>query len=167
MISKQDEAKARRERDIFSAFVIDANLDVQADSISSEPPFSGKTDIRCLVAGQRHYFELTEIVDPGLAENHSLARDGCSRGGFYSGDIPLIKAFRDKAEKSYETTDGRLELLAYYDKQESDPYPLEPSVQEELFAIAGRMLRAGWHRLWVYDCHSKRLCLRFVSRSTC
>jgi hypothetical protein len=163
--SKQNEAKARREREIFSAFVLAANLDVENDSISSEPPFPEKTDIRCLVEGQCHYFELTEIVDAGLAESDSLTqRDGRSRGGFYSSDIPLIKAFRDKAEKSYDTTDGRLELLAYYNKQEYDPYPLAPSMKEELYSITNRMLRARWYRLWLYDYRSNRICLRFPHR---
>jgi len=95
--SKRNEETARREREIFGGFAIAAMLDVEADSITSET--FPKPDISSVMAGHRHYFELAEVVDEGVAESDVLTRtDGRSRGGFYSSDIPLMKIFRAKAE---------------------------------------------------------------------
>jgi len=157
--SKRNEEKARREREIFSGFAIAANLDVEADSITSET--FPKLDISCVIAGHRHYFELAEVVDEGVAVSDALTqKDGSSNGGFYSSDIPLMKIFRAKAEKSYDATGGLLELLAYYDKQDFDPL-LERSTTEEVGRVTNEMLRSGiWHRLWLFDSHSKKILLK-------
>ena len=114
-----------------------------------------------MIPGHRHYFELAEVVDEGVAESDALTRtDGRSRGGFYSSDIPLMKIFRAKAEKSYDAADGLLELLAYYDKQDFDPL-LERSTIEEVGCITNEMLRSGiWHRLWLFDSYSKKILLK-------
>ena len=71
-MSTREREKACYERRIFSEFAAVAELDVRAGSIKSERP--PKADVSCMISGNRHYFELTEITDEDLARNVSINR---------------------------------------------------------------------------------------------
>ena len=70
-----EEEKARRELRIFESFAsvasTDANLRIDPGSIKKELP--PKPDISCTMGGERHYFELREIVDERMARLWSRA----------------------------------------------------------------------------------------------
>jgi hypothetical protein len=158
-MSKKEEDKARYEQTIFTEFVEAANLDVDMNSLKSERP--PKPDINCTISGERHYFELTEITDQDLARNVSISLKTLeTTGGAYSDDEPLVRAFSSKAVKaqnSYTPLDGKLELLAYYDKQ-YPPLELQAATKEHLYWVTQNMVLLGpWSRLWIYDTWNKRV----------
>jgi hypothetical protein len=157
-MSNREKEKARNERRIFTEFVAAADLDIDGDSIQSERP--PKPDLSCTVSGERHYFELTEITDEDLARNRSISLKTCqTTGGPISDDEPLARAFSNKAAKaqnSYKSLDGKLELLAYYDKQDP-PLDLQPATNAHLFWVSQDMVLGTWSRLWIYDTSNKKV----------
>lgn len=155
-MSAKEDLKARNEKRIFAEFASAARLNIDAGSIRSED----KPDISCMVSGQRHRFELTEITDEDLARNVSINRKTFkTTGGPYSDDEPLIRAFSNKAAKAkyYSVLDGKLELLAYYDKQ-PPPFELQPSTKVDFYWLTQDMVFLGpWSRLWIYDARDNRV----------
>ena len=119
-MSKSAEEKARIERLIFFEFAKSANLshDLKVDLASIQSNDPPAPDVSCRIAGNLHYFEMTEITDNDLAKNVNISRrEGVITGGAFSQDKPLFKAISNKSQKSYLGLDGPLELLAYYEKQ--------------------------------------------------
>jgi hypothetical protein len=155
-MSKRDEDKARWERNIFYEFAMTVNIQVDEKLIQSEKP--PKPDISCVVSGQKHYFELVEITDEKAAKSYSLSiKHMQPRTCSYSNDNPLIRAFESKSKKTYETLDGSLELLAYYDKQPSAPW-LKSETLETVYQVIREMLQSGpWCRIWLYDVWKKQI----------
>ncbi len=155
-LNKKEEQKEIYERRIFEKFAATVNslnqLEIDLKSISNNrPPWP---DIRCYISGKLHYFEMTEIVDDGLAKNVAIGRKEMKiTGGAFSQDSPLLKAFTQKSIKTYPDLDGSLELLAYYDKQY--PPPIELLKQDTLhtlnFVVQNMTDSGNWDRLWVYD----------------
>ena len=63
--------KAERERHIFAEFASVAGLEVDPNSISSaEPP---SPDMEFILHGNRHFAELVEVTDQGLARRIHLS----------------------------------------------------------------------------------------------
>ncbi|MGH9967299.1 MAG: hypothetical protein ACREBG_05635 [Pyrinomonadaceae bacterium] len=158
-MSIKDEDKARHERRIFAEFASAADLRVDAGSVQSERP--PNPDLSCTISGSRHYCELTEITDEDLAKNVNInLKTRETTGGPYSDDTPLLKAFSGKAakaRKSYPIFNGKLELLAYYDKQRP-AYDLQPATKVQLYWLTQDMVLFGvWSRLWIYDTRNKKV----------
>jgi hypothetical protein len=155
-MSKRDEDKALWERKIFCEFAMMANLQADEELIQSEEP--PRPDISCVVSGQRRYFELVEVTDEKVAESYSLSiKHMQPRSCSYSNDNPLIRAFESKSKKTYETLNGSLELLAYYDKQPSTPW-LKDETLENVYRVSQEMLQSGpWRRIWLYDSQKKQI----------
>jgi hypothetical protein len=147
----REEEKSIRERTIFTQFIENAGLPVDPNSISSERP--PKPDLSCLIEGERHFFEMCEVTDEGLAARFTQAiKTMLTTGGFFRQDRPLLKVFEQKAKKAYETNGGKLEILVYYDRQTPPPAGgLLESTQHQLHLIARSMLSERWSRLWIYD----------------
>jgi hypothetical protein len=147
----REEQKALRERTIFAQFAEVAGLQVEPASITSERP--PKPDVSCLIEGEPHYFEMCEVTDEGLAARITQSIKTMSiTAGFFRQDGPLLKVLEDKAQKDYETNEGKLELLIYYDRQSSPPNGgLRESTQRQLHLIAKTMLSERWSRMWIYD----------------
>jgi histidyl-tRNA synthetase len=153
--NQRHERRRSWKREIFIEFISKANLEVDLSSIANEDR-SGP-DFSCEIEEEIHYFKLVEIVDEDLARNYSIAmKDMQPTGGAYSNEMPLLKAFRNKASKVY-SVDGPLELLAYYDKQHPPTYDLN-LIQRTIGSIAQEMVASGrWFRLWVYDTWKKEV----------
>lgn len=165
----KEERKAKNEKRIFSEFAVVAkavaNLEIELSSIVNEDP--PKPDISCLISGQKHYFEMTEITDEDLARRVSISlKDNIVTGGFFSQDGPLVDAFTKKEQKTYLDLDGPLELLAYYEKQYPPPKgKIRGSTLYELDSRTQGMTVFGqWKRLWIYDTWNKRILGLFESK---
>jgi hypothetical protein len=157
--SKRDEEKARWERKILTEFAEAAKLEIVSDSIRSEIP--PRPDTSCVIAGQKHYFELREITDQELARRYSISIKTMQQtGGSYSQDDPLIRTFSSKLQKNYRDLDGPLELLAYYEKQ-CPPPELKDSTKETLFWTIQSMLIGQWYRVWIYSTRKREVLCRY------
>jgi hypothetical protein len=156
-MTNREDQKAERERTIFSQFVEASGTEVEAGSIVSERP--PKPDISCSIGGEKHYFELGEVTDQNLAARVATAlKEMRITAGFFSQDNPLIKVFSDKARKNYDTLDGPLELVVYYDKQYPPPEGgLKESTLRDLELIVRDMLNRGWSRVWLFDTWNKAI----------
>jgi hypothetical protein len=159
---KPEGKKARRELKIFRLFAAvastDAGVRIDLGSIKNELP--PKPDISCTIDGERHYFELREIVDAGLARITGTAiKEMRITVGSFSQDEPLLNAFSVKSTKKYDVSDGKLELLAYYEKQSPPPEELlGRSTLTTLYWKTEDMTTLGpWYRLWIYDVCNKRI----------
>ena len=166
-LSKKEEQKEQYQQQIFEKFAIAANtshqLGIEVASISNQrPPLP---DIYCTILGRPHYFEITEIVDEGLAKNVTTSiketvktKKTIIPGVPFSQDNPLLKAFTQKAGKSYSELDGPLELLAFYQKQ----YPpsadlLTPETLCALNLIVAQMTGQAWWRVWIFNCWNDKI----------
>jgi hypothetical protein len=155
-MSLKEIAKAQRERQIFEEFVKAADLEVEISSIRSErPPLP---DVSCLIVGERYYFELAEIADNDLARNLALTeKDLKTRGGAFSYSDPLQRVFQIKVAKNYAAPTGKLELLAYFDKQYPPTFD-DSYIPREVGSLAKSMITSGvWRRIWFYDNWNKRI----------
>lgn len=153
----REEEKALRERTIFAQFAEVAELPIDADSIISERP--PKPDLRCLIEGELHYFEMSEVTDEGLAARRTRAiKTMLTLGGFFRQDRPLLRVFEQKAQKEYETDGGKLEIVVYYDRQWAPPEGgLSEGTQRQLHLFAKAMLLGRWSRVWIYDVNGREV----------
>jgi len=149
------------ERKIFAEFAAAAGISVDSGSIASGTP--PRPDIRFSVQGVQHWAELVEITDQDLARGHMTSlKTGAITGGFFSQEVPLERAVRLKAVKTYETRGSPLHLVAYYDKQ-FPAIEVEPDLIPRMIGdLAAQMVTSGvWTNVWVYDNWSKAVVWRF------
>lgn len=143
------------ERRMFAEFAAAAGIRVDSGSIASSTP--PRPDIRFSVGGVQRWAELVEITDQELARRHMTSlKTGATTGGFFSQAIPLERAVRLKALKTYETQGSPLGLVAYYDKQ-FPAVEVEPNlIPRTIGDLAAQMVASGaWANVWVYDNWSK------------
>ena len=157
-MSRKEETKAQRERELFSRFAQAARLQVQPGTLrSGDPP---EPDISCIIGQQAHYFELSEIVDQGLAHRVGIALNEMKiTGGVYSQTEPLVQTFLKKAQKNYDVGTSPFELVAYYTGYRQSPPPNASAfVEATLGLIPVSMLHTGpWTRLWVFEHHTNEI----------
>lgn len=92
--------KERAEMRAFIGFAQAANLGVEFPK-NEKPPLP---DISCKIGGSLYFFELGEITDEAVAENHSKSlRTGEVTGGAFSEQEPRIRIIRKKADSTYRT----------------------------------------------------------------
>lgn len=151
------EQKASRERELFNSFCSSAGLIVDADSVRSNPP--PFPDIEFRISGKRSFAELVEITDPAVAQmlDRTKKTQASQATGFCS-RTSLLQAFEQKSNKTYQTENDPLILLAYYEKQ----YPYTPYgpdlIPNTIGAIAQKMIQSGvWQAIWVYDHWYKKI----------
>jgi hypothetical protein len=148
--------KTKREIGIFKSFSESASLPLDLDSVRSEKP--PRPDIKFTMSSKPYCAELVEITDEVIAKSREITlRTGMSVATSYSSSDPLIRSFKEKAEKDYQTDGAPLILLAYYEKQY--PVTYDPDfIQRHISNIAQSMVRSGkWESIWVYDHWEKRV----------
>src|SRR5579872_4290896 len=90
------------ELEVFGAFAEVADIDVDSKSwVSASPP---EPDIRCVIKGNPHYFELGEITDQSVARctADALKYDE-PRGTAFSQSEPFAYIIGKKCTKTYAT----------------------------------------------------------------
>lgn len=143
------------ERRMFAEFAAAAGISVDSGSLGSGTP--PEPDIRYSAGGVECWAELVEIADEELARRHMTSlKTGAITGGCFSQAIPLERAVRLKALKTYETKGAPLGLVAYYDKQ-FPAIKVEPDlIPSTIGDLAAQMVASGaWANVWVYDSWSK------------
>ncbi len=146
------------EMDVFTAFAA-AAPEARVESGSGTNAVSPEPDIRCTVSGERHYFELGEIIDPPVAESmaHAIRRNE-PRPCAFSQDRPFSYITAKKRSRPYRTSGAPVELLLYYRTQS----PPEPLVFDKLVNNAALDLQAlvtsgPFQRVWIFDFSQKRV----------
>ncbi len=172
-MSRGQSTKQKHELDVFRGFVHASQLPIIPDSISNrrEP----EPDMLCSLAGEDHYFELSEVLwesrdQPGctLAKGHHDSETAARRksrllsegkvekaGGIQTaGRLPfppllsLKQSLERKRSKHYELRYCSCSLLLYYERQS----PVEP--YDLLFECKGTLLRlldgSVFDVVWLY-----------------
>jgi hypothetical protein len=147
--------KAEHEREVFLEFAAVVGLDVDPESARAEAP--PRPDISCLVAGTRHYFELTRAANQEIANEvgHLLAKarrtgeTGVGRAQAYNDEVSLRDAVARKAASNHETDGAPLDLIVYYDGV-FHPVPSFEWV-EATFRELQAEYRERWNAIWLYD----------------
>ena len=96
--------------------------------------------------GSRRYFELSEIVDEGIAEKF-YGRKVDPSGGFFDDDI-LNDRVREKLEKKYQTNGLDIELLLYFSFQPMWP---EETMTQQVRDVVNSRGRGPFKRVWLFS----------------
>ncbi len=161
--------KAGRERQVFNAFVVAADLGVNRRSIrSTQPPYP---DVSCRVDGVPQYFELTRMVHQGSANEMGrhlsrLSRKGSDPGpgvDSYDDRAALRETITRKASKTYETRGRPSSLLIFVDGVLHPP-KMPPVWARSVLQDEGP--RSHWSAIWVYDAASDRIITSWRREST-
>jgi hypothetical protein len=150
------------ELEVFNAFAAVVAAEARIDSNSGINAESPEPDIRCTVAGARHYFELGEITDPPVAKSMADAiKHDEPRGCAFSQGRPFAYIIGKKSTRQYTTSGAPIELLLYYRTQSPPP----ASHFEELLNAAATDLQALttgglFQRVWIFDFSEKRVLWR-------
>jgi len=146
--SKEDQKKIRESR-VFVSFATTSGLVRDPfDHANPDPPLP---DIHIAIDGQRYYFELAEITDQGVAWSVSLTEKTDEiTGGPFSQLDPLLRMFREKCAKTYQTEGSPVDLLLHYSRQ----HPAERILLEHLKTHQPEIMRlindGPFSRVWVY-----------------
>jgi hypothetical protein len=138
----------------FAAVVAEAGIDSDSgiNAVRPEP------DIRCTVAGARHYFELGEITDQPAARSMADAiRHDEPRGCAFSQDRPFAYIIGKKRSRSYATSGAPVELLLYYRTESPPPsWHFEELLNSTEPDIQALVTRGPFQRVWIFDFSEKR-----------
>ena len=142
----------------FAAVVAEARIDPDSgiNAVAPEP------DIRCSVAGARHYFELGEVTDQPVAKSMADAiKHDEPRGCAFSQDRPFAYIIEKKRSRSYTTGGAPVELLLYYRTQSPPPPPHFGELLNNAASDLQALVTSGpFQRVWIFDFSDKLLLWR-------
>ena len=162
--TKAEHRKLYLERETFLAFADASGLDIDPRSIENCDPNAAAPslpDIRCLVSGQEHFFELGEVVDEDLARTASVAAKNREHvyGGAVSQTQPLVRIFLKKCRSRYTVNGRPLHLVLYFSVGHQSP--IEPLLFPDIAKWRGRLVerigKSQFDTVWLYDDWKKRI----------
>ena len=149
VVASQEEQKAQRERDCFTAFLKSFGHSVEAARFESRKP--PEPDIVYYAKTETIAFELVEICDPNMARmGAALAKTGGVQSVWTSD--PTLGVIEQKFSKTYQT-DWPLELLCYFNDRLIPP---DDQVCDQILEIANRS-ELKFRRIWY--CGAARHCV--------
>lgn len=145
--------------EVFKRFCAVAAIEADPTSIKKSPPDGKKTDIRCRIGLEDHWFEFCECIDGNLADDLDLALASLKAGGPGIGAgvwVDPIASFKPTIEKhlakAYPDSGPHRSLLAYFERQGPHAFDvgfirahLDPIIKSHL-QPAGR-----WMSVWLYS----------------
>lgn len=141
----QNEIKAQRERDVLYRFVKNyyRHPEEMVFVESKEPPYP---DCYCrFFDGKQVYFELSEIVDEGIAKK------GYGTGTDFSEDTFLYRILtdriRDKITKQYRSDGLDVHLLLYFNIQ---PHWKDETMIEQVAGFIFKLGKGIYRHIWLY-----------------
>lgn len=151
----RDDQKKVMESKVYWGFVKESGI--PADPFMHENEDPPLPDISTTIQGDSYYFELGEITDEALARAAADAeKTGENIGTSFSELDPLLRMFREKCLKKYQTDGKPVDLVLFYSKQT----PYDPLGQIKAHSVEISTLIAGSHfaRVWLYsDCHPRKI----------
>src|SRR4029077_4111206 len=141
------------ERTVFHEFAKVAPLGIDPSTIES--CIRPKADIRCVISGESHYFELAEVTDEVLARRIAIAAK--QRRNTFSGPFlqmePLCRIYQRKCGKTYDTNGHDLHLLLYYSTDHQVPYieGLRTDISKRRGEIRERLCDSPFRTAWLFD----------------
>ena len=162
--------KRQHERAVFFDFAKAANIHVDEASVElRDPP---EPDIRCICDGERVYFELGRLLDPGMQRLRLKAMRNAPKPVAVDPNgvgLPERDVLRNKVSKTYETGGLPLELVLYFDAENwlvaggivTDDFPRHARhVMEPILTPMPAHIRRVWvferYRNSVLWCHPAR-----------
>jgi len=165
------DSKKKHERAVFLEFAQAAQLGVDSESIVS--PDEPKPDVLCRLDGEPVYFELGRLLDqtlPRLRLEMMRVAPQQVQMDVMNARLPERVMLEQKLGKNYDTDGVPVELLLYYDFDESNlllaDFPVMPAelkarhVWEPLLAAHPGIFR----RVWVFERYRKALLWSFPPR---
>jgi hypothetical protein len=139
------------ELSVFNEFAKAAHLPVNSPE-NSKPP---RPDIRCLIDGDEHWFELGRITDTKLAKTISVEWPKDPKPFSFAQKEPFVRIIKKKAKAQYQTDGRPLDLVLHFDQQPPDRAALDRHLQEHAAALNDLKQRGPFSRIWIYDGWSK------------
>jgi len=144
--------KEQGELQVFNAFAAvasEAHIDPSSGFNANFP----EPDIRCTVAGDRHYFELGEITDQSVAKSLADAiKHDLPKGSAFSQDRPFAHIIEKKCRKSYRANGAPVDLLLYYRTQAPPPLSLLGELLKNNASTLEALVVGGrFQRVWIFD----------------
>ncbi len=125
------------------------------DHENKNPPFP---DVRIVINGEPHLFELAEVADQALARSTSeAAKMGSSGCVWFEHDHTLIiRRLREKCTNSYQSDGSPVDLILYFDWHHAPPLPCTFDERDEA-EICRLILESDFSAVWIYDNRSVRI----------
>lgn len=121
---------------------------------SSNPP---QPDCHCTFSdGTDMYFELSEIIDQGMAQKFYDPKIPFT-GGFFNDDI-LMDRVKEKLQKTYSTNGKRVDLLLYFDPQ---PGWREDTMRQEVETVVSQLGKGPFEKIWLFIVGQKKIIASF------
>ena len=112
---KNAEKKRAQELMIFESFASASGLPIDRGSPENRDP--DYPDILCTISGQRHWFELAQIIHEEVAEKVNPRRRKIDGGFSYDQEQPFLEVIKSKASKKYVTEGLPVDLILHFDRR--------------------------------------------------
>jgi hypothetical protein len=151
----KNEQKESSELALFNSFAPAAGIHV--DEGTARNARDPDPDIRCMIAGREHWFELGRIVNQDLAERINPKRRTRDVPFSFSQEEPLASIINKKRRKKYLTGGSPVDLVLYFDHYPADLRAIQRHITNQHSALVSLVNECHIRRVWLYDWWSRRV----------
>jgi hypothetical protein len=143
------------ELSVFHLFCVASRLPIDIESIVSKP--TPCPDIYCRLLGNEHFFELAEIINPGVAEKLSRSRRKLTPSFTYSQRECIELVVKKKSEKRYETEGNPVDLLLYFDLKLGSDAAILKLIKNNPIILDPLLEPGPFNRIWIFDVQTEQV----------
>jgi hypothetical protein len=155
---KKVERQCAEEMRVFQEFALAAGLRVEGGSPENkEPPHP---DILCSILGQKHWFELGQIIHEDVANRFNSKRPKPVGGFSVSQDKPFLELILKKTDKNYTTEDALVDLILHFGPQFATSASVKQLAKKYKTYLDSLILEGPFNQVWIFDENTKEVVWR-------
>jgi hypothetical protein len=150
---KGDERKRTVEMLVFRLFASVSGLSIDEGSPENRNP--DYPDILCTVSGQKHWFDLGQIIHEEVAEKLNPKRRRLEGGFSYDQEVPFVDLITSKASKKYLTEGAPVDLILHFDLRFGTAAAAQRLCEKHAGLLEALTTTGPFKRVWVFDDFNK------------